>query len=307
MSRDPLSEHPTDVKEATLLVIEDNPDDVRLLANFVGDLGRVVFASTGEEGIRMAGELRPDLILLDIELPDILGPAVFKRIQAKGESAVIFVTSHGGATHQVAALASGAVDFITKPFDPRLIRASIQEQLRRQAARRAQLIPKRDRITQVFNRQYFDEQLERLWQEQTAAQGNLALALVHVDYLRDYGDNFGSLKADACLKNIARAFDRGFHTADELLARFGAEKFALLVPGLDEKDCREWGQWLVETVRSLAIPHGHSPISGFITVSVGVQLAQPRAGHSAAELVEGAYAALSQSRVAGHNRSCVQV
>jgi len=74
----------------TILVIEDNPDDLRVLANFIGDLGKVFFASTGEEGIRKAEAIKPDLVLLDIELPDIMGPAVFKFLQEQGDATVIF-------------------------------------------------------------------------------------------------------------------------------------------------------------------------------------------------------------------------
>ena len=290
---------------ATILVIEDNPDDLRLLSSCISDLGKVVFAPTGEEGIHMAEQLRPDVIVLDIELPDILGPVVFKRIQAQTGSAVIFITSHRGATHQIAALESGAVDFISKPYEPEVIRHSIALQIQQQKNRKAQLKGNRDRITHAYSRAYFEAMLNMHWHEQSHLQGSLAMALVQIDHFQSYSASVGNLNADACLKKVTHRLGQGYLAENEMLARFGKDKFALLVVESNVHKLNDWGSWLVESVANLAIPFDHGSAHNDITASVGLCLAHPQLGQSCEALVEDTYAALTLARESGRNQYAI--
>lgn len=291
--------------QPTILVIEDNPDDLRVLSNYIGDLGKIVFASTGEEGIRMAEQTHPELILLDIELPDIMGPTVFKRLQGQSDAAVIFVTSHRSATHQIAALESGAVDFISKPYSPEVIRNSVAEQLQKRASRKAKLAKNRDRLTNAYNRAYFDALVEMNWQAQKAQGGTLALALVQIDAFDLYLESFGNLNADACLKKIAKALNQPFNDVQPQLARYAHDKFALMYPGITIEQIPHWGHHLVDCVHNLAIPHSNSQNGDLVTASVGVSSAKPREDQNCRILIEGAYNALSSAREAGHNRFAI--
>lgn len=280
----------------TILVIEDNPDDLRVLANFIRDLGTVVFASNGSDGVRMAKESKPDLILLDIELPDIIGPVVYKQIrQETPHVPVIFVTSHTGMTHQIAAMESGAKDFVSKPFDPEVIRASIQTQLQNQPASDF-----KDRITQAFTREYFEEHLQRSWQELCQSQGSLVLAMVQLDNYQHYCDSFGSLKADASLKKVAGALSEGFSSHPTCLARYEHETFAHLSLNMAEENIDALGHWLVQTISNLGISHHHRPEQPVLTASVGLCFAQPKDKHQVSQVVEFAQAGLAEAQKGGN-------
>ena len=107
-----------DNKQPLILIIEDNPSDLRVLGNLVNHLGEVIFATSGESGLILAQHRKPDLILLDVELPDINGFKIcseLKKLQETEDSAVIFVTANNDEHSEVAALEAGAVDYICKP------------------------------------------------------------------------------------------------------------------------------------------------------------------------------------------------
>ncbi len=297
------SKRNTQTNVPTILVIEDNPDDLRVLSNYIGDLGKIVFAGTGTEGMAMAEKVKPDLILLDIELPDILGPAVFKNLQSQGdETAVIFVTSHSSAMHQIAALESGAADFISKPFQAEVIRQSVQGQLLKQVNRKAKLAKNRDRITNAYNRAYFDAFLDMTWRAQASQSSSITLALVQIDHFEDYNEGFGNLLADACLKKVAKALSEPYLSVSLQPARYASDKFALVFPGLGAELVKELGHQLVERVHNLAIARSHSDPLDLMTASVGISTCIPRPGQNCSSLREGAYNALTQAREAGRNQ-----
>lgn len=283
-----------------ILVIEDNPDDLRVLANFIRDLGTVQFASNGKDGVRMAMETQPDLILLDIELPDIIGPVVYKQIRdAHSEVPVIFVTSHTGLTHKIAAMESGAKDFISKPFDPEVIRASIQTLLENKPA-----VGKRDYLTQAYHKDHFDEYFPQLWKQQLEKGQSLGLAFIYLDQLQAYTDSFGDFKADNCLKKAGGALAEGFGRKSELLARIGSDLFAQTLANADQGNIEQWGHWLVQSVYDLAIRHDFNPKQPYMTASVGICLAPAKGAITAEQILAGAQRALDEARK-GQNQFAV--
>lgn len=288
-------------KVAEILVIEDNPDDLRALAQFIGDLGKVTFATSGEDGLRQIAERMPDLVLLDIELPDIRGPEVFRQLRSAHETVpVVFVTSHSGTTHQIAAMEAGADDFICKPFDPQIIRNCVANQLREKPAETS-----RDRITQTYSRDHFEQTLPQVWQKQRERAAPLAFALVQVDHYALYKSRFGSLKADACLKQVAATIAGTPHSEGAMVVRFGQDKFALLHSDLDSTRVEFWGEELLDAVDALRIPFADNDAPQ-VTISAGISLAWPAAHNTAQQLVQGAYTALGRVREAGHHHFSVQ-
>ncbi len=114
----------------TALVIEDNEDNMELITFILEENGfRTLRAETGRKGIDLALHARPDFILLDIQLPDIAGPEVLRRIRASATAAripVIAVTSHAMAGDREKLLAAGCDGYIEKPIDPTSIIAQIR-------------------------------------------------------------------------------------------------------------------------------------------------------------------------------------
>lgn len=293
--------HPTQTEQtqATILIVEDNPDDLRTLAGVIGDEAKILFASTGQQGLDMAHKHKPDLIMLDIELPDIPGPNVFKQLQQEGETAVMFVTSHHGGLHQIAAMASGAVDFISKPYEPEAIRKSVRAQLQARTNQKNLQKGIIDTLTHTYTRTHFDELLNTRWQAALAKHTPLAMALVQLDQFTQLNEAWGTLRSDACLKKIANALDIWISKPEDCLARFGHDKFALLINKANREDMPRWGHELVQTVSNLDIPHVTK--LDVVTASVGIAYAVPNQINSPGSFIESAYEALSEAREAGHN------
>jgi diguanylate cyclase (GGDEF)-like protein/PAS domain S-box-containing protein len=117
---------------ARLLIVDDTPSNVHLLHEAVEGLGQVYFATDGETALARAIEVRPNLILLDIEMPGMDGYAVFERLKATPslqDIAVIFVTAHERLPHERAVLELGGVDFLHKPINLPVARARVRTQL----------------------------------------------------------------------------------------------------------------------------------------------------------------------------------
>ncbi len=118
--------------ERTLVVVEDDANIADLLDLYLRDAGfRVLQASAGERGLELIEQHRPALVLLDIGLPDIDGFEVCRRVRAKSNVPVLFLTARDGEIDRILGLELGADDYVTKPFSPREIVARVKAILRR--------------------------------------------------------------------------------------------------------------------------------------------------------------------------------
>jgi diguanylate cyclase (GGDEF)-like protein/PAS domain S-box-containing protein len=115
-----------------ILIVDDVPANITLLGKAVAGLAQVVFATDGISALELASSRPPDVILLDIEMPGMDGYAVCKALKASPRTAgcaVIFVTGHDSAVHELASLNEGAVDFVQKPFNLDVVRARVRTHL----------------------------------------------------------------------------------------------------------------------------------------------------------------------------------
>lgn len=128
-----------DESRSTILIVDDNPDNLTVLSDLLLPAYRVRAATTGEKALRVAGTApNPDLVMLDVMLPDLDGYQVFERLRAQPATAdipVIFVTAMASVEAQLHGLGAGAVDYITKPIVPSLVLARVRTQLELKLAR----------------------------------------------------------------------------------------------------------------------------------------------------------------------------
>jgi len=119
-------------KQPTILVVDDELINIKILAEVLKGEYHVAFATSGQEAVRLAGELKPDVILLDVVMPDMDGYAVCARLQQDPATAaipVIFVTVQDTVEQEVRGLEAGAIDYVTKPVRPSAVKARVQQQL----------------------------------------------------------------------------------------------------------------------------------------------------------------------------------
>lgn len=120
-------------KANTVLLVDDELINIKILSDVLKDDYEVVFATQGEEGIRLALELKPDIILLDIMMPDMDGYEVCTRLQADARTTaipIIFVTALGSSVQELKGLETGAIDYVTKPINGDIVKARLRNHLK---------------------------------------------------------------------------------------------------------------------------------------------------------------------------------
>lgn len=262
-------------------------------------------SNSGEEGLRMALELKPDVILLDIELEGIDGFEVLQRLKEDARTrdiAVIFISASTETMDRVRCLDLGAVDFISKPFDMAELKARVRsairvQQLLRMLAQRAQL----DGLTALWNRAFFDQ---RLASEVASARetGNpLSLILTDIDHFKSVNDRFGHPFGDEVLAFFATVLSN--RRAIEIPCRYGGEEFAIILPETSVREAAE----IADGIRSAFEQHRWRRFPDLVlTASFGVaDLSMIPQGAGAAELLARADMALYSAKRGGRNRVSV--
>ncbi|BAZ31965.1 response regulator receiver modulated diguanylate cyclase [Cylindrospermum sp. NIES-4074] len=220
-----------------ILLVDDTPDNLRLLSKMLESQGfKVRKTVSGKMAIQAAKIEPPDLILLDINMPEINGYEVCRQLKSQEETAkipIIFISALDQATDKVMAFEIGGVDYITKPFQESEVLARVknqfiisrqqqqlivqnqqlqQEILERQRAEEALVLANHqlnlfallDGLTGVANRRKFDEFLNLEWQRLFREQLPLSLLLCDVDFFKNYNDTYGHLAGDHCLQQVAK-------------------------------------------------------------------------------------------------------
>lgn len=255
-----------------LVLLAEDDEDIRLLVRRrLEQAGlRVVAATTGAAAVALAAEHRPDVLLLDLGLPDGDGFEVCRRVLAEAEPqpAVIFLTARDSTPDRVAGLEAGAVDYIVKPFQSAELLARVNAALRTKLraddlARRASTDP----LTGMLNRDSLAQRASE--QIALARRGRpLACVMLDVDHFKRLNDGHGHAAGDEVLREIARRIRVSVRGSD-LVFRYGGEEFLVLLPDTDLAGAEVVGANLLQVVAATPVAAGPGePIP--VNVSVGV-------------------------------------
>jgi diguanylate cyclase (GGDEF)-like protein len=288
-----------------ILVIDDDPAALALLAVTLGDLGEVELARGGVAGLAATARLLPDLILCSTAMADLDGLSFCRHLRADiltKNIPILCISSSTDESEELAALAAGAVDVIRKPVSPLLARARVRIQLDL-CVKAEQLLDmtRRDPLTGIFNRRYFNERLKEEWGRHRRNRIPIAIAMVDIDHFKQYNDHYGHVKGDECLMAVADTLRCTARRPGELVARYGGEEFILLLPATSDAAADTFGKALCEAVRAMRHPHACSD-SGCISVSVGVASTIPDDGSRPGHLIQRADEALYAAKGAGRDR-----
>jgi diguanylate cyclase (GGDEF)-like protein/PAS domain S-box-containing protein len=158
-----------------------------------------------------------------------------------------------------------------------------------------------DGLTQVANRRRFDEYLHTEWHRLAREQQPLSLILCDIDYFKLYNDTYGHLAGDYCLQRVAEVLRQSVRRTADLVARYGGEEFALILPNTNLRGAIFVAEVVRQGVRQLKIPHLSSPVSQYVTLSLGVACQIPTPNHSNQKLIAIADEALYQAKAEGRN------
>ena len=293
-------------KPFVFLIIDDDPIIIRLISLVLKSDGKVLFATNGADGLALARDHRPDLILLDAEMPGMTGfevCAALRGAPATADIPVIFVTGHSDSSHEIRALGVGAVDFISKPIHPPIVRLRVQTHLtiKRQADALRRL-SQTDGLTGVLNRRAFDDILAAEWIRAQRARTPLGLLMIDLDCFKAYNDHYGHSAGDGCLKSVVGALATVVRNPPDSLARFGGEEFVCLLPGADIDGAVTVGRRVLTEVRGLGLRHDYSDAADHVTISIGAAAMSPEPEQGAEVLIEAADCRLYQAKEAGRNQ-----
>lgn len=283
-----------------LLLIDDSEAIHSLLrARLKDEPIQIHSAAAGEQGLQLAAALMPDLILLDVEMPDPNGFEVCRRLKADEKLAgipVIFLTGAASSEQKIRGLELGAVDYITKPFDPAELRARVRGALRMKfmidlLAQKAQI----DALTGLWNRRHFDQRFESELSLARRAKRSLAVCMLDIDHFKSINDNFGHPGGDEVLKQVSSLLADTIR-AEDVVCRYGGEEFAIITPSVGE-GAAALAERIRAAVEQMTIKLGSRQIP--VTISIGVAVCGRDYSRTMIDLAD---AALYRAKQNGRNR-----
>ncbi|MDR7307161.1 diguanylate cyclase domain-containing protein [Rhodoferax saidenbachensis] len=289
-----------------LLVVDDQPINIQLLVQAFAEDYQVFMATSGEQALAVCQSNPPDLVLLDVLMPGMDGFAVCRQLKAQESTShipIIFVTARPDAGQETHGLGLGAVDFISKPVNPAVVRARVHTHLTLKF--QSDLLKKLvllDGLSGVFNRRYFDQQLATEWARAARSGLSLSLVLLDVDHFGAYNERHGHQAGDDCLRLIAVTLKAVLRRPADVVARFGGEEFACLLPDTSHEDALALAQEMERRVRQLKLPRGGADGSDVVSVSVGLGTrVSPHSGQ-AGDLLALATQQLQQAKHSGRGQ-----
>jgi diguanylate cyclase (GGDEF)-like protein len=216
---------------------------------------------------------------------------------------VIFITAMDREEDETRGLEAGAMDYITKPISPPIVRARVRNHL--ELKRYHDILENlsvTDGLTGIANRRRFDQFLEREWRRAIRSRSPLSLIFMDIDLFKAFNDHYGHLAGDDCLRKLAQGLNEVIQRPADLLARYGGEEFACVLPETDTQGAIAVADKIRQKIDNLNITFT-SPTSGdHITVSMGLATLIPLKAQSSADLIRLADELLYEAKKLGRNR-----
>ncbi|HEY0665142.1 MAG TPA: diguanylate cyclase [Gallionella sp.] len=293
-------------EQPVVLVVDDTPTNLSLLSNILKDRYNIKVANNGAKALELAFSAPPDLILLDVMMPEMDGYEVCRKLKDNPDTQdvpVLFLTAKIQPEDEELGLSLGAMDYIQKPISPLIIRTRVQNHLNQKLmADHLKKLSYVDGLTGVANRRHFDKTLDNEVRRSHRHQQPLSVVMMDVDYFKPFNDNYGHGQGDECLRQVARAMQAVVNRPMDLLARYGGEEFIVLLPETDAEGATSVAEALRRSVEALNFPHAYSNVAAHVTISAGVGSNEHDYSMPALELVNLADNALYLAKNGGRNR-----
>lgn len=262
----------------TVLIIDDAKENIVVLSKMLKSRVDIVFALSGSDGLKKAHSAQPDLILLDIAMPDMTGFDVLRELKKNTKTCdipVIIVTALPDNNNEERGLRLGAVDYIIKPFSPPVVKMRISIHLRLQALNRKLLqaneelrrLATIDPLTGLYNRRHFVQELKKGLQRLQRGEEKLSLIVLDIDDFKAINDRYGHDVGDRVLVHIAKRIQSVLRSSD-VFGRLGGEEFAILLPQTTVTDASRIAAELCQLLSSQPLESGEERFT--VSASFGV-------------------------------------
>jgi len=295
-----------------VLIVEDNSDTREMVALLASNMGYITYtATTGKEALACLHEHTPDIVLLDLMMPEMDGFEFCQAIQKDPTLPtphIIITSAKDTLEDRVKGLELGAADYLIKPFSLTELKARIragerivryQRMLKNQQILLEQLA-REDDLTGLYNRRYFEERAEEEYRRAQRYGRPLSLLIGDLDHFKQVNDRYGHAYGDTVLKQVGQTLLLHCRSSD-VVARYGGEEFAILLLETGAEAAQKVADRLCSEVRLLNFRHPSSPFH--ITISFGFTSLPNSGAQSLAELLEEADQALYAAKRAGRDRA----
>ena len=288
-----------------ILIIDDSPVQANFLSSILTEDYEVSVVNTAEEGLEQAKIGDYSLILLDVIMPGIDGFQLLKMLQEEvvlRRTPVILITSLNDIQHEEQGLTLGAVDYITKPFHPGIVRARVNTHVKlfqywTQIEREATV----DQLTGVPNRRRYEDVSRKRWQDAIRLGSPISICMFDIDKFKVYNDTFGHPAGDKVIKAVAETAASKLRRGTDFFARYGGEEFVALILGGGSENDFAYLKKVRQAVEDLQIPH-NPEVSQWVTISIGGITVLPKVGSTYDMYLKMADAMLYDAKRFGRNQ-----
>ncbi len=255
-----------------ILIVDDSMVQAAQLRSILADEYDVTIAQTAEEGLRQVSSESYSLILLDVVMPGMDGFTLLKKLQEEivtQSIPVILITSLSDVEHEQYGLVLGAVDYISKPFNPLIVRARVNTHIKLYDYRReVELQSMTDQLTGIANRRRYEGYSLEKWHEAIRLKIPFSICMFDIDHFKRYNDTFGHPAGDKVIAAVARTVASRLHRTTDFFARYGGEEFVAISMGDPGEKIFRYLKKKPQAVEDLRIAHDPS-VAEWVTVSVG--------------------------------------
>ena len=298
-------------KKNSLLIVDDENANLKVLTHILGSDYTIYTATNGKNAIKKALELLPDLILLDILMPEMDGYQTLSQIKNTDvikKIPVVFITGLDSEEDEEKGLSLDAADYITKPFSAPIVKLRVRNQIQIvNQLRTIEHLSMIDQLTHLPNRRSFDNRLVVEWKQAIRENTPISLLMMDLDRFKSYNDTYGHQQGDVILKVISKVFADSLRRPADFAARWGGEEFTVLLPNTPLDGAIEVAEIIRSNVEKTLIENttGENSDEIKITVSIGISSITPKQHDSIDTFITNADEALYTSKKTGRNKVSV--
>lgn len=299
-----------DSLEQKILIVDDEKANRKILKELLQDEATIIFAKNGEQAIELAKKHVPDLMLLDVVMPDRSGFEVIEEIKndpvTMGVS-VIFITGLANSDDEERGFDLGGCDYIYKPFKANIVIARVMMHLELiQQRKMLDSIAHIDALTGISNRRKLDINLSDELAANKRDNKKMMVALIDVDYFKQYNDHYGHGAGDIALKKVATSLREVLKRPRDFAARFGGEEFVIILPDSDLVGGKLVIENIIQALADKDIKHEYSKCSEYLTLSIGAVLVDAEQSRLPEQVLDIADKLLYQAKNNGRNQIVVE-
>ena len=291
----------------SILIVDDEKMNLQVLVHILSGEYTIYTAKDGRSAIEKAKQYLPDLILLDIIMPEMDGYEVLTALKAAEETReipVIFITGLSSSEDEEKGLNYDAADYISKPFRPMIVNLRVRNQIRNvNQMRLIERLSMLDQLTGIPNRRSFDTRLNTEWRRAADSVSRISLIICDIDKFKNFNDTYGHLQGDAVLQTVAETLSKTLTRPQDFAARWGGEEFVALLPNTDMDAALEIAEQIRLNIENTPI-RLEDGSSAKVTLSLGVHTVTPAPGGSTDAFISQADSALYTAKESGRNRVC---